>query len=208
MMEDEESIGMWNMYAQPWCKGVIIKVSSAELQKLIRETYSVFTLDESYKADEEIHLNKDGYKLKLSAVAYTNLDDTNSYRINHKITWSNQKNLIYRTSYDTKEIGYIKDSAWSYEKEVRMRLDVKTRDLKKSFSKVGIKLTDEFIHNGISIIISPFINDSRINTVKNIMQAKESKFSGKLYLSNKCLSNVKDFTENSLCRDKNCGLFE
>lgn len=59
--------------------------------------------------------------------------------------------IIKNAAYNKNLAGYIKNSAWSYEKEVRLRIEVNDA---KALDAVAIELTDELISSFI-VVRSP-----------------------------------------------------
>ena len=68
MMEEDESIGMWSMYAQPWRDGVKISIPKDILRRWVKETKEIIELEKD-KLPKDI---KDG-----SIIIYEN----NEYKL-------------------------------------------------------------------------------------------------------------------------------
>lgn len=65
----------------------------------------------------------DGNTCFLSAVAYSNTDSKESVSDVEQITWNTRKNTNISRASKLKELtGYIKDEAWAYEKELRVKV--------------------------------------------------------------------------------------
>lgn len=143
-----ESMAMWSMYAQPWTDGVMISIPVAALKALLQNTHSLI----SAKYDENTRLfspsdssfNSDGI-ISITRVAYI---DQNTLTVTNK----DDRNTHFANPYRTPELaGYIKDAAWSYEKEVRLRVD-----LPDSYAQdvAFLKLSEDFL-NSICITTGP-----------------------------------------------------
>ena len=152
MIEKNESIGMWSMYAQPWDKGVMISIPTNLFKKWARETEYVYRADpETKKTDENDRLDKNTAKISIGRVAYTD------YEYNTKdnkacISCGDAKNHNFTDLYHYDAlIGLIKDEAWSYEKEIRLRVDLKDVN---NFKGVSLKIP-EYILKAIIITLGP-----------------------------------------------------
>ena len=162
MSEQKESIAMWTMYAQPWDVGVKIAIESKAFKKWIQEIEVVYSADAKRKTvSEETTIsvnkkNKEKSRLLIHKVAYINSDDK-------KIICgrANNKHLVDKIT-NTELIGYIKDDAWEYEKELRLRFDVLTG---QKYDAVAIKLTDDLI-SAIEIVKGPKFNGDLKEKIK------------------------------------------
>jgi len=117
MLEKQESIAMWSMYGQPWSDGIRIGIPLKQVYSWIESTEKVYranTLDKSY--DKKEFLGKEHFKIMLSRVAYIN-DKGN-------VTCGEKRNLILKELQSPELAGYIKDGAWSYEKEIRLKINI------------------------------------------------------------------------------------
>lgn len=156
MCEDKESIGMWSMYAQPWERGVKITLPSNAVRKWIRSTKELLEIstDDYQPTGKIIPLGDNTARLRLSAVAYSNADSLQK-NSEEKITWSNKSNKNIRNAAHISELtGYIKDMAWSYEKEIRIKAEFQRAG---SIERVAIPLNDEIISQMI-ITASPLFD--------------------------------------------------
>ncbi len=165
MCEDKESIGMWSMYAQPWEKGVKIAIPRAEVRKWITSTTELREISiVDYKpTGRVIPLDGDTASLWLSSVAYCNVDSLQGQKDEEKITWSNAKNTKIKNAVHLPELtGYIKDMAWSYEKEIRIKAHFDNKD---GIQRVAIPLTEEII-NAMTITASPLFEGNLVEILK------------------------------------------
>ena len=154
MGEDKESIGMWSMYAQPWEKGVKIALPKEVIRKWIRETKEILEISTSnyQPTGHAITIGENGARLKLSSVAYCNADSLQETKAKEKLMWSTATNTNIKDAVRIPELtGYIKDMAWSYEKEIRIKADF---DNIGNIKRVAIPLTDE-VMDAMTITASP-----------------------------------------------------
>ena len=189
MCEDKESIGMWSMYAQPWEKGVKISIPKKAIRAWLKKTTELLEISTSnYKpTGRRIYIGDMSSSLRLSSVAYSNTDSMQVSKEPEKLSWSNQSNTNIRNAVRIPELtGYIKDMAWSYEKEIRIKAEFKNRD---NIQRVAIPLTDELIDSMI-ITASPLFDgdlmrelDHQITTHLN---TEKSIFTGKLNIDTPC----------------------
>jgi hypothetical protein len=161
MRSDTETIAMWSMYAQPWDKGVRIGFPVAEFKRWISGIASIY--------DEHQRALPNNYRIYYSDVLYEE----------HPLKRGSLKNEVFKPYEHPEMQGHVKDAAWSYEKEVRLHIDVPGMKDEKVFVEVPEKLIDS-----IEITAGPRFNgnlDARITqeTGKTISTSK-SKFLGKL----------------------------
>jgi hypothetical protein len=94
----------------------------------------------------------DNTQLKLASVVYSNTDSLTTNDVVEKLCWSNVVNTKLINAAHWKELtGFVKDMAWSYEKEIRIRAEFNN---KEGFKRVSINLPDEVI-NSMIITASP-----------------------------------------------------
>ena len=153
MCEDKESIGMWSMYAQPWEKGVKISLPSKAVRDWIysaKELWEISIKDYN-PTGRTIPLDNDTVSLRLSAVAYSNADSVQEIT-EEKLMWSNQTNRNIHNAVRIPELtGYVKDMAWAYEKEIRVKAEFHDAG---GIQRVAVPLTSEIISQMI-ITASP-----------------------------------------------------
>lgn len=152
MTEDKESIGMWSMYAQPWEKGVKIAIPSTIARSWIHGIKEIEEISILSYAPSGEKVQLDNGQINLASVVYSNTDSLTKKDISEKLRWSNVVNTTLKNAAHMKELtGYVKDMAWSYEKEVRIRVEFNNKD---SFKRVSIALPDKVIESMI-ITASP-----------------------------------------------------
>lgn len=158
-----ESIAMWTMYGIPWNKGVRLSFSGSEFidwVKGVREVRSVYqntpdrivsvknivvtdVMYTSYESSEKTE------KIKLDSY---NLIDTNNQFGEPNIS---RKDEI---------TGYIKNRAWEFENETRVKVRVSSPSV--TYDKVSIKLTDKLLAS-TEITLNPWIDLTEIHVFVN-----------------------------------------
>ena len=167
MKEQKESVGMWSMYAQPWETGVKVSITKQAIKKWIKSIDKIYYANpENYTVDESefVAVGTNRKQILLSAVAYTNYEDKNK-EPECLECGTTAKNKRLRNIYKNSNlIGYIKNNAWSYEKEMRLRVE-----LEKPYPAVALKLTDDLI-SGITITKGPRFEGDLEATIKRKLQ--------------------------------------
>lgn len=177
MAEQKESIAMWSMYAQPWEDGVMISIPVKEFKQWIRGVKKVYCADpRTKKPDRTAFVHRNKAKISIARVAYSNQNTNGEVE---SLLCGTARNDLLKSIQDPSLIGYIKDDAWSYEKEVRLRVDLGT----------GVH------YQGIAIDVPDYIIHSMVIT-------KGPRFQGDLMkrLKAECRRDMK--TESSLFYDK------
>lgn len=167
-----ESIAMWSMYAQPWEKGVMIKIPMSTLKEWITGNPEIYEADDGVK-----NLSRDkrlsNEKLFIHAVAYsTSQIDGDSDEV---LKCGGESNHLIKESWKNPNlIGYVKNAAWEYEKEIRLRVDVDDADI--CHKGVAIDIPDTII-SSFEVVAGPRFETR--SDYSNIITSI-SLFSGKL----------------------------
>lgn len=146
MCEDKENIGMWSMYAQPWETGVKISIPRETVLQWIKETKEIWEIStiDYRRIGQGIPVDGHSGSLRLSSVAYSNADSLQKGE-QEKIRWSTRSNTKLKNATQIPELtGYIKDIAWSYEKEIRIKAEINDRNTDK-IKRVAIPLKENVI---------------------------------------------------------------
>ncbi len=154
MMSKKDSMAMWSVYSSPWKDGVKIAFPKSKLNEWIDKLDYIIAIDENNKMINEIPIDNK-MEISISAVAYSNSDSRNIKSEKEIITWNSVKNEV---SFDLKNhflTGYIKNEAWSYEKEIRIKAMF---DEEIHFPKLALPL-DEIISD-IKLITGPLFEGS------------------------------------------------
>ena len=160
MRGDNEAIAMWSMYGQPWDQGIRIGISVSSFKKWIRNINKIY--------DENGSEIKKKFRVYYGDVLYAN--DEKKESLKRGIF----QNTFFKPYDHSEMIGYVKDVAWAYEKEVRLHVDVEDMCQEKVF----IDIPDEII-NDLEIILSPRISKERREFCNNELVKffiKDSKF--------------------------------
>lgn len=187
MREDDESIGMWGMYAQPWRDGVKISIPKEILKKWVNETNELIEISQKTKQPTGRKIsNSSAFRIWISTIAYSNF---NGLELNEKekLRCGSQENMWLKNVPLCSELtGYIKDMAWSYEKEVRVKVRF---DNKMGFERIAIKMP-EYVIDSLVITPSPLFEGNiteRIEAeISRSVITDRSKFVGKLLIRNIC----------------------
>lgn len=189
MCEDKESIGMWSMYAQPWEKGVKVALPRKVVREWIEDTKEILEISTTnyQPTGRAIAIEESGASLKLSSVAYCNADSLQETKANEKVMWSTAINTNIKNAVRIPELtGYIKDMAWSYEKEIRIKAEFENI---RNIKRVAIPLTDEVI-DAMTITASPlFEGDLHAELEREIarqVKTEESIFIHRLNIKTIC----------------------
>lgn len=192
MCEEDESIGMWSMYAQPWEKGVKISFPRVAVKNWLKETKEIHTVSENNN-EQTLKIGSDN-QLWLSSVAYCNSDsirdEENGKKSEEKITWSNASNTNIKNAVGIPKLtGYVKDMAWRYEKEIRIKAELGMHD--GGIKGVKIEMTDELIE-AAKITTSPLFEGDLAKILKektgitDEIKIRKSLFEKKLRIKTIC----------------------
>lgn len=188
MMEDEESIGMWGMYAQPWREGVKISIPKEILRRWISETSELIEISQESKQPTGRKINDtSAFKLWISTVAYSNFEGLETKDVVETLRCGGQENQILKNVPRRPELtGYIKDMAWSYEKEVRVKARFNNE---MGFERVAIKMP-EYVIDSLVITPSPLFEGNIVERIKaeisRSILTDKSKFVDKLLIRSAC----------------------
>lgn len=186
MAESSESIGMWSMYGQPWTEGVRISIPKEVCKKWCKQAKQLYIVDGNHKCTEDIvDLKSESTSFWLEAVVYTDFE--NGEYCNY---WGGENNKVMKNlKAEPSLTGFVKDNAWSYEKEIRLKVTLKDPI---NCDKLAIKFTDEVI-NSLTITPSPLFEGDFMEKLDNEIKSKvkeenlsESLFHGKLQYVDPC----------------------
>lgn len=123
--EGKESIAMWSMYSQPWEEGILIRIPIEKMKEWNNSNPSIYSADsKEHKAIKKL----DNAQLTFHSVAYTNADSKEGGE-DEMLRCGGKQNMKLSNIYKHNDLaGYIKDDAWSYEKEIRLRVNVPTNE--------------------------------------------------------------------------------
>lgn len=181
MYDSSESIAMWSMYAQPWEDGVFIRIPVEVFKKWIRNTKTIYPVFCSEKQKPILEKSAIPYEqLSIVRVAYTNADSMQYKSEEILICGKAENKLLKNTPHLPDLVGYVKDLAWEYEREVRV---LATVDKSTKCDRLAIELPDDLI-DSIEIVAGPRfsgnLSERIIKEVQRLFTTKRSLFSDKL----------------------------
>lgn len=161
LTEDEESIAMWRMYAQPWAKGVMIKIPIQKMKAWLRGKLSIFSADvKKHKALKKL----DNAKLTFHLIAYTDVEPNNTIE-QTKLKCIKQEIVHPGNVYNFRELaGYVKDNAWSYEKEFRLKVEVPADE---KCEAVMVEIPEDIL-NSFEFVTGPRFEGDLVLKIKEI----------------------------------------
>lgn len=185
MTDVKESIGMWSMYAQPWEDGVLLTIPKTIFRNWIKSTNRIIEVScADFKPTGRYVKVDDKNKLFLSSVAYSNCDNPEA---DEKLAWSTAVNTKIKNASHIPELtGYIKNSAWDYEREIRIKAVLSEGH---GFQRAAIDIP-ETVLNSITIFAGPLfegkLEDRLKHEVLDRAEMSVSMFRNRLLLGNHC----------------------
>lgn len=173
-VQSAESMAMWSMYAQPWDEGVRLSLPLKVLKEWIRNIQIVHPV-KAGRIEYHHALNNTSFLLSFYRVAY----DSNGIL---SCTGRGDRNSHFPRVYSIPELaGYVKDSAWDYEREARLRVDLNSS---LSAEGVAIHIPEEVLENLI-ITTGPRYSSNQVlmelpKALRGKIGINESKFSNRL----------------------------
>lgn len=180
MIERKESIAMWSMYAQPWEDGVMISIPKSIFNKWVRGIEKVYSADPvSKQTDENTFVNLDKARVFAIRVAYYTQGEDGKTESLSCGRPQNSMSDVLKSINDPSLVGYIKDDAWSYEREIRLR----------------VELNKDIHYEGVAVEVPDYVIDSMIIT-------RGPRFQGDLMERLKDVYNQEIKAESSLFYNK------
>ena len=167
---------MWSMYGQPWEDGIKISIPKKTFVSWAEKIQRVFKVDsETHNIIADSPLSEDMFKASISRVAYVEWDD--SVHVFQIRCGENAHNERIKSVDSPMFTGLINDNAWSYEKEVRLRVDLSSAIPGK---KVAVIIPDDVL-DSIVITTGPRFNKPiKIKEFRNVSDVRTSIYAGKL----------------------------
>lgn len=188
MAENKESIAMWSMYSQPWKDGVKIAIPMSTTKEWLKGIDEILEVSPTnYElTGKSIPVNERN-TIHISSVAYSNTASCDSSGDSETLMWSNQKNTKIPNCQQLSELtGYIKDNAWDYEKEVRLKAEFENTF---GYSRVAVKIPDSIL-NEITISSGPLFEGDLLQRMEyelnRSFHTDQSFFAGKLNIKSIC----------------------
>lgn len=150
--------------------------------------YPVLRVGNDYQpTGRRFRLKEYDISLRLSSVAYCNSDSLQGKTNEERIMWSTAKNIHIKNAVRIPELtGYIKDMAWSYEKEIRIKAEF---DNVYGVHRIAIPLTEDLI-NAMTITASPLFEGNLEDVLKKEIASKikteQSMFTHRLNIKTIC----------------------
>lgn len=192
---DNENIAMWSIYSIPWENGIRISIPGNILREWISEIETVYSLNENNEILNEIEIKS----IHLTDVLYSTYDKkdkTEKIKLDsYKIINSNEKFNNSNPSLEGCVTGFIKNKAWEYENETRIRIETVNRT---GIKKIALKIPD-YVIDSFEITTSPwFINELKLDQVKNKFDVSQSIFKDLVKLKTLCDSCKSIYQEKSI----------
>lgn len=188
MAENKESIAMWSMYSQPWKDGVKITIPMPAMKEWLKSIDEILEVSPiTYElTGNSIPVNERN-TVHISSVAYSNAISRDSSSDSEVLMWSNQQNTKFANCQQISELtGYIKDKAWDYEKEVRLKAEFENTF---GYSRVAVKIPDTVL-NKITISSGPLFEGDLLQRIGHELDSSfhidQSLFAGKLNIKSMC----------------------
>lgn len=185
MTDVQENIGMWSMYGQPWKEGVLLRIPKKNVVDWVNgvKTIHEISCEDNKPTGKKISVNSNN-RLFLSSIAYSNCDNPDD---DERVTWSNVINKqIKNATHIPSLTGYIKDSAWDYEREIRIKAILPEGH---GFLRVAIDVPDN-LFDSITLISGPMFEgklDDRLKVeIKKRVKISKSLFTDRLKVDNPC----------------------
>lgn len=174
-----ENIGMWSMYAQPWEDGVLLRIPIAKIKVWVNSDCKIYDANKTTKkAGSEII----DAKFSFHAVAYTNAESKDPSEP-EVLSCGTNKNTLFKDIFNHPLLkGYIKDSAWAYENEYRIRVETNPNE---QHDAVAIDIPQDVL-DSFEFITGPRFTRNFTAVLRNEAGArlkpivKESLFTGRL----------------------------
>ncbi len=178
-LDEKENIGMWSMYAQPWEEGVLIRIPVEKFKAWIRDGATIYDADsKTKKAGSPIQ----NAKILFHAVAYTNADSKVGKEKDLLVCGSQENDHPIDVQSEPALRGYVKDIAWAYENEYRMRIET---DPAETHSAVAIDIPEDVLKS-FEFVTGPRFNGNFLALIRQQVNRsldpvkKESLFTGRL----------------------------
>jgi len=163
---EDENMAMWGLYSLPWTSAVRIMISKEAMKKWISETskiYGVKNINDNIQYTEIVDSH---FEIELTDVAYIGgkrLDANNRIQWNSDFFYTGAKPLMKNVSKNTEITGCLKNQAWQYENETRIRIETQKHI---DESQIAIKVP-AYVINDIKIMKGPWFDCNMENTLMN-----------------------------------------
>ncbi|MBQ6105722.1 MAG: hypothetical protein IJL03_07220 [Lachnospiraceae bacterium] len=172
-LEKAENLGMWSMYGQPWSDGIKISVPKKEFLDWAKKVAKVHLVDNTSCEVIAGSTISNGFSARTTRVAYV---EQGSKGV-EKIICGQAKNTSLKTLDRQILTGLIKDIAWSYEKEIRLRVDL---DNTIPNNRIAIDIPESVLGRMIITTGPRFSNNVDKAVFSDVGAIQKSIFTGKL----------------------------
>ncbi|MFI3171371.1 MAG: hypothetical protein R3Y58_03225 [Eubacteriales bacterium] len=167
-----ENIAMWGIYCIPWSDAVRIGIRGKHMRDWISNIESIYLVNR--EANNRFEYS-DEIKIKpiLTDIGYISLEGS-EYSIKRgkdKIEFETPLSFSEINTCD-KITGYIKNAAWSYENEVRIKIELKDEIMNQT---IAIKIPEE-IRNGFELTAGPWCVEVVKSMANNKLRLKNLQF--------------------------------
>lgn len=157
-----ENMAMWGLYGLPWEDAVRISIPKEAMLYWINKTYSVSLWDKGVEGT----INSP--KISLTDIVYAGNDKYGGLKLIHNDKYFNTRSIRELSGLDTnpKMTGYIKNHAWQYENEVRIRVEL-PQDT--GYEKILLNIPQETI-NAIQVTTGPYFRWKKDELYKQLCE--------------------------------------
>ena len=168
-----ENMAMWGLYGLPWRDAVRISIPKENMNRWINSIQQIELFENGETIDYQ-----GGFEASLNDIIYVGgKRGSNDLQLTHSSTRIPVNNTYPFYGIDTspKMTGYIKNHAWKYENEVRLRIRL-TNDT--GYDKISVAVPADVI-DSIIVTTGPYFkwkNDDLFYKLKNENRIMESGF--------------------------------
>lgn len=139
-----ENMAMWGLYGQPTEDAIRIEISKEMMNKWFKE------IQEAYFAEMSIKIDN----VSLADIIYVDgKDESDDLILTHRDTHLHTKDIqgLINVNKRPEMTGYIKNYAWHYENEVRIKVKL---PYDYGYDKIFVKIPEEVL-NSMKIMVGP-----------------------------------------------------
>lgn len=174
-----ENMAMWGLYGLPWKDAIRIGIPGTLMKEWVNDVESVFLvnkkIDNSFSYENEMFI-----KPVITDVAYVsgknNDEDYRIVRDRDTICLTNERTFSRINNLD-KITGYIKNAAWSYENEVRIKVELRERIENRV---VAIEIP-RIVQDNLELTAGPWITDDLYNLIHQRLLRQNCNFEFRKY---------------------------
>lgn len=190
---DSESVAMWTMYSIPWQQGVRISFPRNKFINYLKKIEKIKLINSSK------YLHRDEFEVVLTDVIYTEYSERHKSEIIKIDEFPNINSSIVfgddNISRQSQITGFIKNKAWEYENETRIKIQTNKEYTDKT---IEVEL-DEDLLSSMKVTFSPWSRDYQASEIKMkfpYLLTSLSKLNGLVKIISKCRNCDADYSEN------------